>query len=624
MALSFQNKIRPVATSTVSFASKARPVATTPTVEPQAEGGGVSGFVKGLVTAPATMIARPFQAASDLGDYLGTEMAKRGQSPEVQASIIAESGARQKEKQTESTLGGVVAPTPASFSDVKKDVGRGVQTVALGTGAPIAGGAAFGFGASLEQGNDVFSTETLTNTLIGMGAGKALDLVGKPLLNASGKVIGTITPKVIKDVAAQGAGAVEKFMAQHELLGGAVKPLAERITTGAQAFDTGVNKLFKGAGQTVSAGVKSQYPDTTEKIAKHYEDVEMKRLFEPTKVAGKTYNKSTDVLKDAQRRGVDLKKVASDNKIYVSEHIKDGKFDTKDIADTLADETMSGGPEILRPALAAADPGVQRIPIQEVRNRVLSKISKVKDTVLSPKQKLAFAEKVAKEYADDSITAQVYKDGYNLTNLYDSKLQTSSKLYKAPKTGGVQSISDSLIGQQKKIESEVFDELLRKNAPKELGLDTYFKAQEGRFTLANYLRTLDGNKAPQTLFQRGVRRAAQLAGATTGAQVAGPFGMFSGYQFGGIVSDTFSTASNPVKVAYLKSIGKTEPEIYKIMKNYVTSSELAKLLRPKLSAPTTIFQGPTQAGKPYTPNTAGFRTTPVVETKSTRLFKDKK
>ncbi len=237
-------------------------------------------------------------------------------------------------------------------------------------------------------------------------------------------------------------------------------------------------------------------------------------------------------------------------------------------------------------------------------------------------QKKSFADAINKEYADNSITAQAFKDGYSLTNLYDSKLQTSSDLYRSPKNGGVQSLKDSLTAKQKQIESQVFGDMLKKNAPKELGLDKYFKAQEGKFVLADYLESINTKKAPQTLFQRGVKRAAQLGGATTGASVAGPFGMFSGYQFGGIVADTFANASNPVKVAFLKSIGKSEPEIYQIMKEFTSKADLDRILRPKLNAPTTIFQGPTQAGKPFTPNSTGFKTTPTVETK--RIFKGKK
>ena len=641
MALSFQNKIRPVqgaatstppvpggsTTPTVSFSSKVRPISTPvasqPISTPQEDtGGGVGGFFKGLVSAPATMIARPFQAAADIGDYIGTKMAI-ADNPESEGAIrSANIDDRSKNRAKE---GSIIAPTPQNTSDVIKDVGRGVQTVALGTGAPMAGGAAFGFGASLEnQGSKVFTgegaTDALTSTLIGMGAGKALDLVGKPLLNAAGNVIGKITPQTLKDVSSRGATAVSSFMAQHEIVPTAVKPAINAIPKVAEAFDKGVNKLFSGTGGVIKGAFQEQYPGMKSKnIAKHYENVEVSRLFEPTKKTDAAYRNATEVFKDSKKRGINLEKIAADNKIYASDHITDGKYATQEVVDTLRNETMGGGPEILRPYLKAAEQGVARVPVSDVRNEMIYKIGKVSDSKLSTEQKKIAIQRINKEYGDGSVTSSRYKDGYGLENLYDSKLQTSSNLYKGPKNGGVQSISDNLTSQQKEIESQVFDSLLRKNAPKELGLDAYFKAQESKFVLANYLESLNTKKATQTMFQRGMKKAAQLGGATTGASVAGPFGMFSGYQFGGIVADTFASASNPVKVMYLKSIGKTQPEIYSIMKTFTSDAEARALSRQLLPAagasgktsPDLMrkqnMQGAVEMGYPQRPTTPGER-----------------
>ncbi len=62
--------------------------------------------------------------------------------------------------------------------------------------------------------------------------------------------------------------------------------------------------------------------------------------------------------------------------------------------------------------------------------------------------------------------------------------------------------------------------------------------------------------------------------------------MFSGYQFGGLVADTFAKSSNPIKVAFLKSIGKSEPEIYSIMKEFTSKANVDKWLRKGLPAST--------------------------------------
>ncbi len=579
---------------------------TTPSVVPHDEekGSAVSGFLKSVVSAPATLIARPFQAAAEL----------------------AGADANTVDEYTRKLTGGIVASVPREAGDVVKDVGRGVQTVAMGTAAPLAGGAAFGFGGALEnQGSDIFSKEgvsdALVSTLVGMGAGKAVGLIGKPLLNAAGKVIGTITPKILQDVAGKGSQAVANFMAHHEIVPSAVKPAINAIPKVAEKFDDSVNTLFRKGGQAVSGAFKSQYPNALEKGQQHYENAEVNRLFEPTKKSDSAYRNARTIYNQAKQRGIDLEQVAKENKIYGMDNIDEGKFATEDTINALRDEAMSGGKEFLRPALKAAEPGVERVPLARVRAKMVEKVMSTPNATLSPDQKAKFVREIMKEYGDDSVTAKLYKDGLALTDLYDSKLQTVSGVYKKPR-GGVSTISDALTSTKKRLESQAFDDIFRETAPKELGLDDYFKAQEARFLLADYLESLGSKKAPQTLFQRGVKRASQLAGATTGANVAGPFGMFSGYQFGGIVADTFASLPNPVKVAYLNSIKMKPPQIYQVMKNYVSDAEAAALSRMALPEPTTIYMGPTQKGKSYTPATTDTSANTVGGLRQRKSIKD--
>lgn len=155
----------------------------------------IVSVAKSLLSPVATLLARPIQAGAEL------------------------LGASDKDVNdvSNSLSGRLVAPTPQNFGDVKKDIGRGVETVALGLG-PIAGGAAFGAGNSLEQGNELLSAQTAFQTVLGAAGGKVLDLVGKPLLNAAGKAIGSITPQIIKDIASKGANAIEEFAANHNIL----------------------------------------------------------------------------------------------------------------------------------------------------------------------------------------------------------------------------------------------------------------------------------------------------------------------------------------------------------------------------------------------------------------------
>lgn len=578
MALSFQSKIRPVGTTTqatqpvasgLSFASKIRPVTTQPTT-PQGD-GVLMGIAKSVLSPVATLAARPVQLA-------------------------AEFAGATSEQVNQYNLGGFVAPVPQNTSDVVKDVGRGVQTVALGITAPesiLTAGGAFGLGSSLEkQGSNITSKEGLTDafvqTLIGMGGAKLLDFAGRPILNAAGKVIGKWTPQALLDIAKQGTGAVDKFMQDNKFLNAVTKPtapIAKAITTGAKAIDSTINKSTKALFTGGMDVVKSQYPALkTENIAQHYQDNEINRMMEPTTKGGTRYKVSTEIVKDAERRGIDVAKKMADNKIYASDNITDGVYDTKDTAQALLDETKSHGNEIIRPALREAQAGVPTRSIQEVRGKIIDKI--YADGSLTPAQKAKFIRKVNIEYGDFSPEAKTFKNGYNLEDLYNSKLKRVSGVYKTPKGGGVSTISDALTIQQKKIEAEVFNSILKDATPKEVGLDPYFKAQEENFVLSNYLNSLNGKRAPVSLFQRATRRAGQLAGGVLGFKAAGPIGIFSGYQFGGMMNDTFASLPNPLKVKYLLTIPKKTPAIFDLIKQYTAEEAALRGMRPRLGAGT--------------------------------------
>jgi hypothetical protein len=210
------------------------PVAPAPTPE--------KGFFKSLVSAPATMLARPIQAAQAVGDYIGTKMEESGTPEQIQA---VQNAAYERDKAKQTDTGSVIAPTPANYSDVKKDVGRGIQTVALGMG-PVSGGAAFGTGMSMEQGHDFLSAQTAIDAALGAAGGKLLSLVGKPVFNAAGKVIGKVTPEFIQNLAGKGAKAIEEFAAQHDIL---PEFASNAINTGAEKIEGAMNKPFDLAGE---------------------------------------------------------------------------------------------------------------------------------------------------------------------------------------------------------------------------------------------------------------------------------------------------------------------------------------------------------------------------------------
>lgn len=564
----------------------------TPAPTPEKKGflRSAGDLAKSLVTAPATIVARPFQAAAEL----------------------AGASAEDVNKFTRKYTGGVVADVPQNFGDVEKDVGRGIQTVALGTGAPIAGGAAFGLGSSLEQGNDLFSVETAFNTVLGAGAGKVLDLVGKPLLNGAGKVVGTITPKVLKDVAAGGADAITKFAANHELLGGVAKPLSEKIATGFQAVDEGAGKLFKGAGGKAKDVITSQYPGiSTENLQNRYSKIEQENFAKPTTENAPAYRKATDIYNNAKSQGTDLSKEAINNGVTHDKIIEGGKYNTVDTADSVRADAMKTSHDLMRPALAAAEPGVERVPIAEVRASMLQEINNIPKTQVTDAERATMRARVMKEYGDTSPAAVAHPNGYSLTDLHDNKISTGSNGKYRPNG----TMADNLRANQSRQESTAFRKLLEEKAPAELKIKEFNKAIQQKFQLADYLEALHGKKVPQTVVSRAVDLLGKVTGATVGSKLGGGLGGVAGYHLGGVLFDSFERLPNPLKAYYLNSIEKTQPEIFAAFKKYLGDQKFARSLRPQLPAPTTIFKGPTQNEMPYTPNRL-FGTTPVVETKS--------
>lgn len=212
-----------------------------------AKDGFVKSTLKSLVSAPATMLARPIQAGAEL---LGAS--------DTQVNNV-----------TKKLTGGIVAPVPENGADVKKDVGRGIETVALGAGSPVAGGAAFGAGNSLEQGNDLFSGQTAFQTVLGGTAGKVLQLIGTPILNAAGKVVGKVTPQFLSDIASQGTKAITDFAAAHDIL----PDVASKAINGANDAVAGAESKVAGAVSDAKSAVvnkvKGQSNDITDLLKQH-------------------------------------------------------------------------------------------------------------------------------------------------------------------------------------------------------------------------------------------------------------------------------------------------------------------------------------------------------------------
>lgn len=544
----------------------------------------LAAMAKGIFGAPATMVARPFQLAAE--------------------AILPGDNTAAIDKFSKEKLGGIVAPIPQDYGDVKKDVGRGIQTVALGTGAPIAGGAAFGLGASLEQGNDLLSIQTAFNTALGGAGGKVLEVIGKPLFNTAGKAVGVVTPQILKDVAAKGAGAIQKFMQENKLLGGAFAPASEKIATGLQAVDDKIVGGIRGATSKVGTTLKEQYPQAN--LTKHYEDVNRKDFLRPTTINESKYAPATKVYNEAKRHGINLEDVGDQRGVVLSELAENGSYNSLDKADDMLQETYKGGDELIRPAMRLASGETRRVPISEIRERMLSEVDNIKPTKEDAEGQEWMREQIERRYADNSPAARKYKYGYDLENLYDSRIVAQKHGGYKPQGNHLESRPSELA----RMEGQVFNKILDDTVPADFAVAEFRREQEKSFRLIEYLKALHGKKAPAGMTKKALRLFGRLAGATAGAKMGGYSGLVLGAQGGDFLLKSIIELPNPLKLKLLNARTRELPAIYKEIEDYIarkTAEQGSRLALP--AAGQSSF-------KPENPRlftTPGGKSTPVMQ-----------
>ena len=235
------------------------PEATSSTVGQQQEGeqtknnqgiGGMIGNVVKSITEPVTtLLERPFQLAkniygnatapseSDLtnqnqrNNYLISGLQDPNASPYLKNQVEQEveqtnKNVLQNSANANTTIGENKAPE--TMQDVGKDVGRGLQTVAFGTGgglgSMVAGGAAMGAGSALEEGGGL--QQAALGGVLGAATGG--------LLKGAGNLIGNAAEWLPERIARGFLPGINKETAQYAVnkgLGSPTKMLQESTSS---------------------------------------------------------------------------------------------------------------------------------------------------------------------------------------------------------------------------------------------------------------------------------------------------------------------------------------------------------------------------------------------------------
>lgn len=208
----------------------------------------VGGLIRGIIKPVATLAARPIQLARALG----------GATPEEQTI-------------KSSYLGDIKAPTTAS--DVVADVGRGVQTVALGLGG---GTAATGLANVGKQGlGQIVKQTALKEAGIGAigGLGLGLEKAGAEKQNI-GKAIGTIAENAaVGGLFGAGIGAVAPLAgsAYRSLFKGTQQSLDQLVGAVTRGDKKEVETAKKAFSSMLSSGVDIKQAKTADDLVKVFD-----------------------------------------------------------------------------------------------------------------------------------------------------------------------------------------------------------------------------------------------------------------------------------------------------------------------------------------------------------------
>lgn len=541
----------------------------------------VGQVAKEIISPVTTMLARPFQAIQSGLDLFRTSRENPGleanskkysdesytlsiqarsmpQGPERDAVMRkAEEAANMGQSYSEKLSNNasfkpfstdtVIKPAPENFADVKKDVGRGIQTAAFGLG-PVSGGAAFGAGMSLEDGNDLLSWDTLTYTAGGLVLGKAADIVGKPLLNAAGKVVGVITPEMLKNVAAGGVKAMQVFMESNKLLPNSI---SKPINRGAAALETGANAPFKAAAAPFRQN-DTKVIASREKALKDLEE----------KYAELSNKAARDPGATAATRG----RVARSNVLTEEGMInEDGVIiGAKEASRNYQRETIGEGESLVRKLLEKEGVAVDIDVLEREMKRVIKES-------FNGKEVIAALNAAKREIA--GLRLQNPNGRIKLTDVHDAKVarQPGSKQYDNSET---KQIDKQLARSHKQV--------IEKNSGERV---KQINAEIGKFLGdAEYIASLQNKRIGTGKLGKELSRiGGAVAGAVAGGALGGIPGVIAGSYVGGSVSRKL--AGRGLRKALGKPVKQTQG------KNQVFEDARSRINRKDLALPPGPAKG---------------------------------
>lgn len=251
--------------------------------------------------------------------------------------------------------------------------------------------------------------------------------------------------------------------------------------------------------------------------------------------------------------------------------IKDGKFDTAEVATKITSEALKPFEHILNEQLKVVQQGQPPVPVEEIRNSVIRSIDSIKGETPDSIESM-------KSIAENKISAleRKYPNGVPLVELNIQK----GNFWKGTKFDITKPLDPQINYQIGSAMKTIIENHAGDASVTELNgvLGNYYKA--GKF-----LNGLN-DRIPKLTTGQKISRGIIKAGTTAvGEKMFGLSGGVGGYLLGKSVSAILENASNPLKTFILNGLEKTNPEAYTKAIQWLGEQEANRIKRLALPSP---------------------------------------
>lgn len=441
------------------------------------------------------------------------------------------------------------------------------------------GAVKFGAGAV----NAVFSPIAPLTKPIGEGIGKVSDLLGSiPAVQRFAQSnAGKTTARVADDVnnISTIAGAVAGTKGAPEVAA-KVGEVADKVGTAAGNVADKVSAAAGNGADKVTAAASDAKNAATDAASTYYKEQSINDWTKPAETPKPAYSKAAQVFRNAATQGHNIADTLVNNGIKLADNIQNGVYATKDAADLLRADTGRLSGDLLRPSLETANYSTPKISIEDILRNAKSTIAADSESTLGDKASLA-----NKVNAETALLKEKYPDGLSLTDLHDNKITYSKNAGHNPL--GTQ--ADNLSAKANDALSTAFKNTLERSAPPDVPVKELNAELSKRYQAASYLEALNGKTVPKGIMSKIAQTTAKIAGAVGGESLGGGLlGGVGGYHLGGMVEKFIENMTNPVKAHFLNNLELTNPDAFSRIKQYLGDSEVEKMMRPQLPAPTPL------------------------------------